>query len=241
MVLRYSFGGSCFALCPGGSYLDYTGVYCQACNSACKTCRVSATTCTSCESTYLFNGSCLSRCPGGYYNFNNTCLECTANVTSCAQPLTFETKTTTENYQSVIYIKFNQKVKVDGDPTEFISLNLKVTRLMQSYSNMVNNGLSYTAQVMADGTIKIILDPSISLVNPSFTVTINDPTKITSESGASLQSLEAVVTDIVLNYYPPGSTSDAPLIVGGSVLSIAILLVLGAIFLCSPVPIYHSL
>jgi hypothetical protein len=114
------------------------------------------------------------------------CLPCTPNVSSCSQPLTFETKTTTENYQSVIYIKFNQEVKVEGDPTQFISLNLKVTRLMQGYSEMINGGLPYSAQVMPDGTIKITLDPSVSLTNPSFTVTINDPSKITTTSGATL-------------------------------------------------------
>lgn len=112
---------------------------------------------------------------------------------------------------------------------------------MQSYSNMINNGLPYTATVMADGTIKLVLDPSISITNPTFTVTINDPSKITTSSGGTLSSLEAIVNDIVLNYYPPGTTSDGPLVVAGTVLSILMLLVLAAVVLCSPVPVYHSL
>lgn len=51
---------------------------------------------------------------------------------------------------------------------------------------MVNNGLPYTATVLDDGTIKITLDPSVTLTNPSFTVSINDPSKITTSNGASL-------------------------------------------------------
>lgn len=184
--LQYSFNGKCFSSCPDGSYQDYTNVYCQTCNSNCKTCQVSATKCSSCDTTYLYNSSCVVKCPSSYYSNSGVCLPCTPNVSSCSQPLTFETKTTTENYQSVIYIKFNQEVKVEGDPTQFISLNLKVTRLMQGYSEMINGGLPYSAQVMPDGTIKITLDPSVSLTNPSFTVTINDPSKITTASGATL-------------------------------------------------------
>lgn len=54
---------------------------------------------------------------------------------------------------------------------------------------MINGGLPYTATVMPDGTIKIVLDPSVSLTNPSFTVTINDPARITTNSGATLENL----------------------------------------------------
>lgn len=93
----------------------------------------------------------------------------------------------------MIYLQFNQDVKIQGDPSSFISLNLKVNRRLQSYSTMMNNGLPYTATIMPDGTIKIVLDPSVTLVNPSFTVSINDPSKITTASGASLQSLTAAV------------------------------------------------
>jgi hypothetical protein len=42
---------------------------------------------------------------------------------------------------------------------------------------------------MDDGTIKIILASGVSLTNPSFTVSVTDPTQIISSSGASLQSL----------------------------------------------------
>jgi hypothetical protein len=93
----------------------------------------------------------------------------------------------------VIYLQFNQDVKIGANPKSFISLNLKVNRRLQDYSTMMNNGLPYSATVMDDGTIKIVLDPSVSLVNPSFTVSINDPSKITTSSGASLQSLTLAI------------------------------------------------
>lgn len=240
-ILQLSFNGQCYSTCPDGSYLDFTNVYCQVCNSICKTCFGSATNCTACEGAYLYNNTCLSSCPSNHYNLNNTCEVCTSSVPSCSKPLTFETVTRTENYQSVIYLKFNQDVKVNGDPSSFISLNLNVNRRLQSYSSLVNNGLPYTAQVMPDGTIKIVLDPSVTIKNPSFTVSINDPSKITTASGASLQSLEAVVKDIVLNSYPPGTTSDAPLVVAGNVLAVSMLIITAAVFLFTPVPIYQSL
>ena len=52
------------------------------------------------------------------------------------------------------------------------------TRLLQS--GLVNNGLQFTSTVMPDGTIKLVLSPGITLNNPSFTVSINDPSKISS-------------------------------------------------------------
>ena len=127
-----------------------------------------------------------------------------------------------------------------GDPNSLVTVNLNLNRRVLQ-ANMVNNGLSYTAEVMADGTIRIVLNPEISLSNPSFTISINNPNQITAASGSTLSSLEATVTDIVLNAYPPGTTSDAPMVVAGTVLAIIMLLIVAAIFICSPVPAYHSL
>jgi len=42
---------------------------------------------------------------------------------------------------------------------------------------------------MPDGTIKLILSPDVSLTNPSFTIKINDPSRIRTPSGNSLQTL----------------------------------------------------
>jgi hypothetical protein len=46
---------------------------------------------------------------------------------------------------------------------------------------------------MDDGTIKIILAPGLTLTNPSFTVAINDPSKIRTANGDSLQSLQSSI------------------------------------------------
>lgn len=86
-------------------------------------------------------------------------------------------------------MQFSEPVNVDGDPNSLLTLNLKLNRRLQSSANMINNGLAYTATVMADGTIRIVLSPEISLQNPSFTVTINDPNRIKTNSGSTLASL----------------------------------------------------
>lgn len=148
----------------------------------------------------------------------------------------------------MVYIQFNQAAIINGDPTKFISLNLKVTRRLQeralqdsSYSSLVNGGLPFTAQVMADGTIKIILSPGVSITNPSFTVSINDPSMITTTSGDSLQTLEANLDNLVLNSYPAGSTADAPMVVAGTILSVVLLVLLASVFICSPLPVFLTL
>ncbi len=44
-----------------------------------------------------------------------------------------------------------------------------------------------------------------------------------------------------MNSYPVGSTSDAPLVVAGSALSILMLVLLAAIAVCTPLPAYLTL
>jgi hypothetical protein len=232
----YNFNGTCFSSCPNGSYLDYTNINCQACNAICNTCSLSATNCTSCSATYLFNLTCIGKCPSNYYGANNTCLPCTPSVSSCSSPLTFTVTTTTENYQTVIIMKFNQPAVVNGDPSQYLSLNLKPTRLLQS--SIVNNGIQFTTQVMPDGTIKLVLAPGITLTNPSFTIAINNPAMITTANGDSIQSLQANIDNLVLNNYPPGSTSDAPLVIAGTILAIFMLILLAVVFICTPLPVF---
>jgi hypothetical protein len=117
-----------------------------------------------------------------------------------------------------------------------VSLNLKPTRLLQG--GLVNGGLQYTSEVMPDGTIKLTLAPGVSLTNPSFTVSINDPSLITTASGQTLQTLTASLDKIALSNYPAGSTTDAPLIIAGTVLSVFMLILLAAVFLCTPLPVF---
>lgn len=160
-------------------------------------------------------------------------------MTSCNTPLTFAVTTQTENYQTVLYMKFNQPTTIIGDPSNLISLNLKPARLLQA--SAVNSGVQFTTQVMADGTIKIILAPGLTITNPSFTVTINNPSMIQSASGGSLQSLQSSIDNVPVTNFPPGATTDAPLIIAGTILSIFMLILLGLIFLCTPLPVFLTL
>ncbi len=64
---------------------------------------------------------------------------------------------------------------------------------------------------------------------------------ISSASGASIQSLQADISNVVMNSYPVGTTSDAPLVVAGSALSILMLVLLAAIAVCTPLPAYLTL
>lgn len=94
---------------------------------------------------------------------------------------------------------------------------------------------------MADGTIKIILAPGLTLTNPSFTVAINNPSKIKTVNGDSLQSLQANIDNVAVKNYPPGATADAPLIIAGTILSIFMLILFGLIFICTPLPVFLTL
>lgn len=136
-------------------------------------------------------------------------------------------------------MKFNQLAIIKGDPRSFLSLNIKPNRLLQQTS--VNGGIPFTVTVMNDGTIRLVIDPSLSLTNPSFSIKINDPSMISSASGASIQSLQADISNVVLNNYPSGSTSDAPLVIAGTALSILMLILLAAIAICTPLPAYLTL
>lgn len=108
---------------------------------------------------------------------------------SCTKPLTFDTTTVVENYQQVIIIKFNQQAIVKGKPEDFININLKMSRLLADVSNIVNNGLSFKAVVLPDGTIKLYLDPGMSLNNVKYSISFTDPSFVTTASGATLQNL----------------------------------------------------
>ncbi len=91
---QYTYSGQCYDTCPTGTYVDFTNVNCLACNAICLTCEGSSMNCTGCDGTFQLNGTCLTQCPTGYYGSSNQCLVCTAQVSSCANPLTFTTTTT---------------------------------------------------------------------------------------------------------------------------------------------------
>jgi hypothetical protein len=89
----------------------------------------------------------------------------------------------------VLIVKFNQNVNVTGDPTKFIKIKVVVTRLLQGSSSLINNGVTFSAIVLPDGTIKLLLAPGMSLQNAQFQVVFTDTSSISTSSGQSLQSL----------------------------------------------------
>lgn len=56
-------------------------------------------------------------------------------------------------------------------------------------ATIVNNGLAFTAVVLPDGTIKLYLDPGLSLNNVIYSISFTDPSRVTTVTGASLQNL----------------------------------------------------
>jgi len=62
-------------------------------------------------------------------------------------------------------------------------------RRLADISNIINNGIGFTAVVLADGTIKLYLDPGVSLENVKYAVSFIDPSQVVSISGSSLQNL----------------------------------------------------
>lgn len=65
-----------------------------------------------------------------------------------------------------------------------------MTRRLLDVSNIVNNGISFKAVVMPDGTIKLYLDPGVSLNNVKYSISFTNVNMIQAENGATLQNLE---------------------------------------------------
>lgn len=61
--------------------------------------------------------------------------------------------------------------------------------LGSSVSDIVNNGISFAAVVLPDGTIKLFLNPGISLDNVKYSVLFTNPNSVIASSGATLQNL----------------------------------------------------
>jgi hypothetical protein len=68
--------------------------------------------------------------------------------------LTFEVKQTTENFQPVLVVKFNQETKVKGDPKNFVKVRLSMKSrrrlederiLQQSQADLINDGMEFEA------------------------------------------------------------------------------------------------
>jgi len=93
-------------------------------------------------------------------------------------------------------LQFNQNVSILKNLQDILNINLVVNRLletervMQTIGTLVNNGVTYTYQILANGTIKLYLDVGLTLSNPTFSVSINDPAAVvSSETGMTLQNV----------------------------------------------------
>ncbi len=71
-----------------------------------------------------------------------------------------------ENFVYVLYLKFNQGVDIKKQIEDIIRVKLKVRRLMQAVTDMINNGISYTYEILPDQRIKLFLIIQSNLVNP---------------------------------------------------------------------------
>lgn len=129
-----------------------------------------------------------------------------------------------EQYQQVIVIKFNQQTNIKSNPENFINVNLQMQRRrLADVPSLINKGLGFKAVVLSDGTIKLYLDPGISLDNVKYTVSFTDPTQVTTLTGDSLQNLESIIELAKAEVYPDIYTYNAPLVVVGKVLAIVML------------------
>ncbi len=71
-----------------------------------------------------------------------------------------------ENFVYVLYLKFNQGVDIKKQIEDVIKVRLKVRRLLQATTDMINNGISYTYEILPDQTIKLFLIIQANLVSP---------------------------------------------------------------------------
>lgn len=62
-------------------------------------------------------------------------------------------------------------------------------RLLPTVSDVVNNGVSFIAVVLPDGTIKLYLAPGLSLDNVKYNIIFTNPNSVIGVSGATLQNL----------------------------------------------------
>lgn len=79
----YLYNTVCYDACPAGTMAN--GIMCEACDSACKECAVTTSTCISCESgKYLYSGTCVSSCPTlTTVALSTVCEICNTNCKTC--------------------------------------------------------------------------------------------------------------------------------------------------------------
>lgn len=123
-----------------------------------------------------------------------------------------------------------------------MKINLQMTRrLIQDSSSLINNGLGFNATVLPDGTIKLYLDPGVSLENVRYTVSFTDPTQVTTLSGDTLQNLEAQIEIAKAEVYPDTYTTKAPLVIVGKILAIVMLALTFIMLIFGLTPLYFAI
>lgn len=96
---------------------------------------------------------------------------------------------------------------------------------------------------MPDGTMKLKLQPGMSLDNVKFDVVFTDANAVQTKSGGALQSLQAQIDLETVEIYPPNTLSEASKTfeIIGIALSIAIVAPVFLLLVCSPVAVYQPL
>ncbi len=107
-------------------------------------------------------------------------------------------------------MKFNQGVDIQKQIEDLLKVSLKVQRRLLQTTNLINNGIKYTYEILADGQIKLTLIIDQSLVSPQFMVSILDPTAIISKgNGGTLQNAQSDISLPSVEYYPPDEGTSA--------------------------------
>lgn len=82
----YTLGDSCYSDCPIGKYGNANTEKCEDCSDNCLTCRGIASSCSTCQGSFLYKQSCLVTCPSGTFadKGSQSCFECDAICETCA-------------------------------------------------------------------------------------------------------------------------------------------------------------
>lgn len=157
--------------------------------------------------------------------------------------MTYTTTTTVENYKNVVILKFNQPVKLSDDLMKILNIKLKLKSrlLQQDLAQLINTGIPFTYSVLPDGSYKIILDLNTTLTDPTFEISFKSPTAVQSLTGSPLQSVSNFIAVKTVQVYPPGSTSDSPLAIAGTILSWGMVGVFFVALIISPMAALMSL
>jgi hypothetical protein len=255
-TFKFAYNGTCYNTCPDGSYLTYTGVTCAPCGPLCLTCTGTPTTCTSCATTYYYNNTCMTTCPKGFYGSTTLqCLSCSgSNSAACTNPLSFSTSFSTQNFKPVITLQFNQNITTTKDISEILKINVNPTRRLEEeeYSDknewmrqrqlavgtIVNNGITYSYEILPNGTILLYPEVGTSLISPTFSVSISDPAAVTSAStGASLQNVQSQLSVASVEFYPPEQSTKAETNFPAKLVTVLVLVLFGLTFFFSDVMI----